>query len=115
MKKSIHPETYPAIFVDTSCGAEFFTMTTLKGEKTKTVKDVEYQIIPVEISSASHPFYTGKQVLIDTARRVEKFEETMKKVGNAAAARKGKKAKKAKADAKKESKKAAKTKKVESK
>lgn len=106
---------YPAIFVDTSCGAEFITMSTLKGEKTKTVNGVEYQIIPIEISSASHPFYTGKQVLIDTARRVEKFEETLKRVSTAAAARKGKKAKKAKAVAKKESKKAAKEKQTESK
>ncbi len=101
MQKAIHPVSNPVIFVDTSCGVEFFSHSTLKGEKTKTVEGVEYQILPIEISSASHPFYTGKQVLIDTARRVEKFEETMKKVGNVAAGRKGKKAKKAKSDAKK--------------
>lgn len=60
--------------------------------------------IRVEICSMCHPFYTGKQKFVDTARRVEKFQEKMEKVGKAAASRKGKKVKraaKAKAAAKK--------------
>ena len=66
---------------------------------------VTYYVIPMEISSASHPFFTGKQVLVDTARRVEKFEERMKKTAGVAQTRKGKKVKRAKAVAKAEAKK----------
>ncbi|HYE59950.1 MAG TPA: type B 50S ribosomal protein L31 [Candidatus Kapabacteria bacterium] len=104
MQKKIHPEMHPVIFVDTSCGAEFVTMSTLTSEETRDVKGVKHYIINTEISSASHPFYTGKQILIDTARRVEKFEEKMKKVAGAAEGRKGKKVKKAKAQEKKKEK-----------
>lgn len=93
---------HPVVFVDSSCGAEFVTLSTLSSEKKRDIAGVPHDVITIEISSASHPFYTGKQVLIDTARRVEKFEDKMKKIGAASAARKGKKAKKAKADAKKE-------------
>lgn len=103
---------HPVVFVDTSCGAEFVSLSTLKGEGTKTINGVPHGIINIEISSASHPFYTGKQILIDTARRVEKFAEKLKKVDAAAASRKGKKAKKAKSDAKKEADKPKKVKKA---
>lgn len=95
MKKNIHPQTNPVIFVDTSCGAEFMTTSTLTSDETRDVNGVSHYVIRTEISSASHPFYTGKQVLVDTARRVEKFQEKMKKQAAAAEARKGKKAKKA--------------------
>lgn len=95
MKNDIHPQSHPVVFVDTSCGAEFVTTSTLKSEETKQIDGVDHYVINIEISSATHPFYTGKQVLIDTARRVEKFEERMKKQEAAAKTRKGKKAKKA--------------------
>jgi len=93
MKKNIHPTVNPVIFVDTSCGAEFFTTSTLKSDKTREVAGVKYFEINMEISSASHPFFTGKQSLVDTARRVEKFKEKMGKQAAAADVRKGKKAK----------------------
>jgi large subunit ribosomal protein L31 len=93
MKKDIHPTTHPVVFVDTSCGAEFITRSTLTSDKTKNIDGVEHQIINVEISSASHPFYTGKQILVDTARRVEKFEERMKKSQNLSKTKKAKKEK----------------------
>ena len=102
MKQDIHPTVNPVVFVDTSCGAEFFTTSTLKSEKTREVDGVKYYEINIEISSASHPFFTGKQVLVDTARRVEKFQEKMAKQEKAAATRKGKKAKSAARAAKKE-------------
>ena len=95
MKSDIHPQSHPVVFVDTSCGAEFVTTSTLTSEETRKIDGVDHYIINLEISSASHPFYTGKQMLIDTARRVEKFEARMKKQEEAAKARKGKKAKKA--------------------
>jgi len=101
MKKDIHPVSRPTIFIDTSCGVEFVADSTLKSDQTRTVKGVEYQVYNIEISSASHPFYTGKQILVDTARRVEKFQEKAAKTKAVAAARKGKKVKKAKALAKK--------------
>ncbi len=102
MKTDIHPTSQPAIFVDTSCGVEFITNSTRNGEETRDVDGVTYQVHHVEISSASHPFYTGKQILVDTARRVEKFEEKAAKVAAAQAARKGKKAKAAARAAKKQ-------------
>ena len=103
MKASIHPQSTPTIFVDTSCGAEFVTTSTLKSDETREVDGVTYQIYQVEISSASHPFYTGKQILMDTDRRVEKFEQKAAKQAAAQAVRKGKKAKRvARASAKDE-------------
>ncbi len=95
MKKDTHPKTHPVVFVDTSAGAEFFTTSTLTSEKTREKDGVTYYEIPIEISSASHPFFTGKQVFVDTARRVEKFKEKMEKQAAAAESRKGKAAKKA--------------------
>jgi len=95
MKKDLHPTNNPVIFVDTSCGAEFITTSTLSSNETRDIDGVKHFIINVEISSESHPFYTGKQILVDTARRVEKFEARFKKQEEAAAKRKGKKAKKA--------------------
>lgn len=105
MKKEIHPISNPTIFIDTSCGAEFFVNSTAKSNETRTVKGVEYQVYNVEISSASHPFYTGKQILVDTARRVEKFKEKAAKTKVASEARKGKKVKRAKSKVSEEAKK----------
>ncbi len=82
MKKDIHPKYFADAKVSCACGNSFVTGSTQKE-------------IRVEICSACHPFYTGKQKFVDTARRVEKFEEKMGKVNSAAAIRKGKKAKKA--------------------
>lgn len=80
MKKDIHPKIYPAIFVDLSTGAEFLSYTTRKTQETKKIGDTEYNIIKVEITSDSHPFFTGKQKIIDTAGRVDKFRERVKKM-----------------------------------
>ena len=80
MKKDIHPKTYPAIFVDLSSGAEFISYTTRKTQETKKIGGVEYNIIKVEITSDTHPFFTGKQKIIDTAGRVDKYLEKVKKM-----------------------------------
>lgn len=77
MKKDIHPKLNPVIFVDTSCGAEFVTKSTLKSEKIKKINGVDHYVINIEVSSASHPFYTGEKVLMDTAGRVDKFRARM--------------------------------------
>lgn len=80
MKKDIHPKLYPAVFVDLSTGAEFLSFTTRKSQETKKIGDTEYNIVKVEITSDSHPFFTGKQMILDTAGRVDKFRERVKKM-----------------------------------
>ena len=76
MKKDIHPADYRmVIFEDSSSGARFLIGSTVVTEKTDKWDDgKEYPVYSVEISSASHPFYTGQSKTIDTAGRVEKFK-----------------------------------------
>lgn len=84
MKADIHPATYrPVIFDDVEAGTRFLIGSTVKTTETAKWDDgKEYDRITVEISSASHPFYTGKKVTIDRAGRVERFKaRASKKVG----------------------------------
>ena len=74
MKKGIHPENYrPVVFKDMSNEDIFITRSTIAAKETIVVDGVEYPLIKVEISSTSHPFFTGKAKLVDTAGRVDKF------------------------------------------
>ena len=74
MKKEIHPNLREVIFKDVSCDFAFKTLSTAHAKDNITWEDgKEYPLIKVDISSASHPFYTGKQRLIDTEGRAEKF------------------------------------------
>lgn len=82
MKKDIHPEYNPVVFNDLSSGTKFLTRSTATSEKTIEWEDGNtYPVIDVEISSASHPFYTGKQRILDSAGRVEKFKDRYKGFG----------------------------------
>ncbi len=78
MKKEIHPDNYrPVLFIDNSDGTEFIIPSTVKTTETgksKTDKK-EYPIYRVEISSATHPFYTGREKILDSAGRVERFKQ----------------------------------------
>ncbi|RXJ86032.1 50S ribosomal protein L31 [Aliarcobacter trophiarum LMG 25534] len=74
MRKDIHPKVNPVVFVDVSTGKEFVTISTLTSDKTKEIDGVEHFVINVEISSDSHPFFTGEQKIVDAAGRVEKFK-----------------------------------------
>ena len=75
-KEGIHPNYRPVVFQDTSAGFSFITRSTVKTDKTIVWEDGnEYPLYSVEISSASHPFFTGKQKLVDTAGRVERFQK----------------------------------------
>ena len=75
MKKGIHPDNYRmVIFEDSSSGARFLIGSTVATDKTDKMDGKEYPVYQVEISSASHPFYTGQSKTIDTAGRVEKFK-----------------------------------------
>ena len=74
MRKDIHPKYRPVVFRDLASGKLFLTRSTIETKQTVKYEDGnEYPLFEVEISSASHPFYTGKQQLIDTAGRVERF------------------------------------------
>ncbi|NJM26495.1 MAG: type B 50S ribosomal protein L31 [Bacteroidia bacterium] len=76
MKKGIHPEYKDVIFHDTSSDVKFMTRSTVNTKDTIKWEDgKDYPLIKVEVSSASHPFYTGKKLFVDTAGRVEKFQK----------------------------------------
>jgi len=76
MKKEIHPNNFrPVVFEDNSSGAKFLISSTVKATETTTYEGKEYPMIRVEISSASHPFYTGNEKVIDTAGRVDRFNK----------------------------------------
>lgn len=76
MKKNIHPAYKEVVFLDTSSNFKFLTRSTLSAKETIQWEDGKtYPLIKVEISSASHPFYTGKKIFVDTAGRVEKFQQ----------------------------------------
>ena len=80
MKKGIHPNYRPVVFKDFSCDFAVLTKSTIK--TTETIKwddGNEYPLIKLEISSGSHPFFTGKQKLLDTTGRVEKFMKKYQK------------------------------------
>lgn len=82
MKKDIHPEYRPVVFRDISADFSVLTRSTLSSEQTVEWEDGKtYPVVDVDISSASHPFYTGKQKILDTAGRVEKFRQRYAKVG----------------------------------
>ena len=75
MKQDIHPEYRPVVFQDASADFAFLTRSTIRTRETIVWRDgATYPLARVEISSASHPFFTGKQKLVDTAGRVERFE-----------------------------------------
>ena len=78
MKKGIHPEYREVVFADSSTGAKFLTRSTIKTDKTVEYEGKKYPLVTVDISSASHPFFTGKQKFVDTAGRVEKFQRKYK-------------------------------------
>ncbi|NHU84250.1 type B 50S ribosomal protein L31 [Kocuria sp. JC486] len=82
MKNDIHPDYHPVLFRDLASGKTFLTRSTATSEKTETWEDGnEYPVIEVEISSESHPFYTGKQRIMDSAGRVERFNARFKNFG----------------------------------
>ena len=80
MKKDIHPEYKEVVFMDTSSDFKFLTKSTMTSKETIRWEDGnQYPLIKVEVSSASHPFYTGKKIFVETAGRVEKFNKKYKK------------------------------------
>jgi len=76
MKKDIHPTMRAVVFRDNGSNAMFRMLSTIETDKRITYTDgVEYPLVDIEVSSATHPFYTGTQQLIDTAGRIERFNK----------------------------------------
>ncbi|HON19531.1 MAG TPA: type B 50S ribosomal protein L31 [Salinivirgaceae bacterium] len=74
MKKGIHPENYRLVaFRDMSNGITFITRSTASSKEQIEINGVSYPLVKLEISNTSHPFYTGKMKLVDSAGRVDKF------------------------------------------
>jgi large subunit ribosomal protein L31 len=75
MKKDLHPNNYrPVVFQDLNNGTNFVTRSTVLTEETIKLDGVEYPLVKVHISSASHPFFTGQEKLVDIEGRVDKFK-----------------------------------------
>lgn len=80
MRKDIHPEYREVVFLDTSSESKFLTRSTIATKDTIELEDGKtYPLVKIEVSSDSHPFYTGKKLFVDTAGRVEKFNNRYKK------------------------------------
>ena len=80
MKKGIHPENYRLVaFKDMSNEDVFLTKSTADTKETLEVDGVEYPLVKLEISPSSHPYYTGKHKLVDTAGRIDKFKNKYSK------------------------------------
>lgn len=73
MKEGIHPDYREVVFKDTASDYQFIGRSTVETRETIELDGVEYPLVKLDISSASHPFFTGKQQFVDTAGRVDKF------------------------------------------
>ena len=79
MKKGIHPDYHPVVFVDSATGDEILTRSTIISDEKREIEGVTDYVVYCDITSFTHPFYTGKQKLVDTAGRIEKFQKKYKK------------------------------------
>ena len=85
MKEGIRPNYREVVFQDMSSDFKFVTRSTIQTKETITLDGKEYPLAKIEVSSESHPFYTGQQKVLDTAGRVEKFRNKFgSKIGKAA-------------------------------
>ncbi|MEY3263403.1 MAG: hypothetical protein RL717_880 [Pseudomonadota bacterium] len=82
MKEGIHPAYREIVVHDLSCDFKFITRSTVQTREMTNFEGKEYPLLKVEVSSESHPFYTGKHKIVDTAGRVEKFRQKFGGVGS---------------------------------
>ena len=82
MKENIHPNYRDVVFHDLSCDFKFITRSTVNTRETITFEGKSYPLVKIEVSSESHPFFTGKHKIVDTAGRVEKFRQKFGSVGS---------------------------------
>ena len=73
MKDGIHPDYHKVVFVDSATGDEFITQSTMKSKETKEVDGEQLPLVRLEISSFSHPFWTGKMRELDTDGKIDRF------------------------------------------
>ena len=79
MKSGIHPKVHPVCYRDVSTGKNFLTQSTARSDRKETVDGLEYQVIVRDITMDSHPVYTGEKRFVDTAGRVEKFQNKFRR------------------------------------
>ena len=75
MKEGIHPNYKPNVFVDANTGKEYITRSTKSSSEKKTIDGVEYNVVSLEITADTHPFWTGNQHRVDTAGRIDRFNK----------------------------------------
>ncbi|TAK90257.1 MAG: type B 50S ribosomal protein L31 [Burkholderiaceae bacterium] len=75
MKQGIHPDYREVVFLDLSNSFQFITRSTIQSREKITVDGKEYPLVKLDVTSESHPFYTGTQKIVDTAGRVDKFRQ----------------------------------------
>lgn len=80
MKDNIHPDFHPVCFVDVSNGTRFMTLSTMKSKQVENIDGVDYYMVSRDVTSDSHPAYTGEKRFVDTAGRVEKFQKKFTRV-----------------------------------
>ncbi|KAA0023776.1 type B 50S ribosomal protein L31 [Antrihabitans cavernicola] len=82
MKKNVHPDYHPVVFEDANTGSQFLTRSTRTSERTVSWADGNtYPLLVVDVTSESHPFWTGKTRVMDTEGRVEKFNRRYGRTG----------------------------------
>ena len=86
MKEGIHPNYREVVFQDMSNDFKFITRSTINTREKITHEGKEYPLVKIEVSAESHPFYTGKHKIVDTAGRVDKFRKKFGTVGSKTAA-----------------------------
>lgn len=79
MKSKIHPKYNDVCFIDVSSGKKFLTKSTLTSQRKETIDGVEYNVVVRDVTSDSHPAYTGEKRFVDTAGRVEKFQSKFRR------------------------------------
>jgi large subunit ribosomal protein L31 len=89
MKIDTHPDYREVVFHDLSCDFKFVTRSTINTRDKITLDGKEYPLVKIEVSSESHPFFTGQHKIVDTAGRVEKFRQKFGKVGSKTAVSQG--------------------------
>jgi large subunit ribosomal protein L31 len=82
MKTDTHPDYREVVFHDLSCDFKFITRSTIATRETIDFEGKQYPLVKIEVSAESHPFFTGKHKIVDTAGRVEKFRQKIGSVGS---------------------------------
>jgi len=80
VKKEGHPDYHPVCFVDVSTNRKFLTRSTMRSKQKEVIDGVEHFVVVRDVTSDSHPAYTGEKRFLDTAGRVEKFQSKFKRV-----------------------------------